>query len=62
MKKSSEKMVATKCIIETTKEKKNWCKCKMAQVFASNYMEKGGATQYGKTAKVHCTIRSTGAR
>ena len=23
-------------------------------------MEKGGATQYGKTAKVHCTIRSTG--
>ena len=62
MKKSSEKMVATKCIIETTKEKKNWCKCKMAQGFASNHMEKGGATQYGKTAKVHCTIRSTGAR
>lgn len=23
-------------------------------------MEKGGAAQYGKTAKVHCTIRSTG--
>ena len=41
---------------------KNWCKCKMAQVFASNHMEKGGATQYGKTAKVHCTIRNTGAR
>ena len=55
-------MVATKYIIETTKEEKNWCKCKTVQAFASNHMEKGGATQYGKTAKVHCTIRSTGAR